>query len=156
MSLDRIDRKIVAALMADAMIPLARLADQVGLSQTPCWKRVRKLQDRGIIRGRVAIVDPESLGLSLTAFVNVSAGDQAEDMQRRVEDVLAAIPEVMEAYRMAGSHDYALRIVARDMADFDRIRQTIANALPLRDLSASFALQRLKASTVLPIDTCSA
>ena len=84
MELDRIDRKILATLMADAATPLARLADQVGLSQTPCWKRVRKLQDAGIIRGRVALVDPERLGLGLTVFAEVSAPEQSADWQARL------------------------------------------------------------------------
>lgn len=156
MELDRIDRKILATLMADAATPLARLADQVGLSQTPCWKRVRKLQDAGIIRGRVALVDPERLGLGLTVFAEVSAPTQSADWQARFAEVIADIPEVMEAHQLAGSHDYALRIVVRDMAGFERIRSRITEAIPVRGLSASFALKRIKSETVLPIDTRSA
>ncbi|MCT4371575.1 Lrp/AsnC family transcriptional regulator [Yangia mangrovi] len=156
MDLDRIDRKIVATLMADATVPLARLADMVGLSQTPCWKRLRKLQEAGVIRGRVALVDPEKLGLGLTVFAGVSAPEQGADWQRRFEEVVGDLPEVMEAYQLAGSHDYVLRIVVRDMADFERIRRQITEAIPVRDLSANFALKRLKSQTVLPIDTVSA
>ena len=156
MELDRIDRKILATLMADAATPLARLADPVGVSQTPCWKRVRKLQDAGIIRGRVALVDPERLGLGLTVFAEVSAPEQSADWQARFAEVIADIPEVMEAHQLAGSHDYALRIVVRDMAAFERIRSRITEAIPVRGLSASFALKRIKSETVLPIDTRSA
>ena len=156
MELDRIDRKIVATLMADATVPLARLADMVGLSQTPCWKRVRKLEDNGVIRGRVALVDPERLGLGLTVFAAVSAPEQSADWQRKFEVIVHAMPEVMEAYQLAGSHDYALRIVVRDMVEFERIRRQITEAIPVRDLSVNFALRRLKAQTVLPINTVSA
>jgi len=153
-NLDRIDRKIVAALMADATLSLNRLSELVGLSQTPCWKRIRRLQDSGVIRGRVAIVDAERLGLPLTVFVAITAQDQEIGTAQRLETALAAIPEVMEAWQLAGA-DHVLRIVARDMADFDRIRQAILTALPLRDLSSSFALRQIKASTVLPVDTSS-
>ncbi|MBT9385764.1 Lrp/AsnC ligand binding domain-containing protein [Pseudooceanicola sp. CBS1P-1] len=153
MKLDRIDRKIIAVLMADATVPLARLSHEVGLTQTPCWKRVRKLQEAGVIRARVALVDPEHLGLGLTAFAGVSAPDQGAEWHRRFAAVLEDIPEVMEAYRLTGSQDYVLRIVARDMADFERIRSGLTEAIPIRDLTTSFALQRLKSETALPVDT---
>lgn len=153
MKLDRIDRKIIAALMEDATVPLARLADQVGLSQTPCWKRVRKLQDAGVIRARVAVVDPEHLGLGLTVFAGISAPDQGAEWRAQFEDVVTDIPEVMEAYQLAGSHDFVLRIVVRDMVDFERVRLRITDAVPVRDLTPHFALKRVKSATVLPIDT---
>ncbi|MGI3168547.1 Lrp/AsnC family transcriptional regulator [Pseudooceanicola sp. C21-150M6] len=156
MTLDRIDRKIVTALMTDATIPLARLADRVGLTVTPCWKRVRRLTDSGIIRARVAIVDPERIGLGMVAFVGVSAPEQSAQWHTSFAEALAAIPEVMEAYQMAGTEDYVLRIVARDMPDFERVRQRLVSAVPVRGLTASFALRRLKSETVLPIDTLTA
>ncbi|WP_109468014.1 Lrp/AsnC family transcriptional regulator [Albibacillus kandeliae] len=156
MELDRIDRKIVATLMADATVPLARLADIVGLSQTPCWKRVRRLQESGVIRARVAVVDPERLGLGLTVFAGVSAPEQTPSWHDRFGELLDEIPEVMDAYQLAGNHDYVLRIVVPDMAGFDRIRQRITEAIPVREISANFALRRLKAQTALPIDTKSA
>ncbi|WP_138466210.1 Lrp/AsnC family transcriptional regulator [Poseidonocella sp. HB161398] len=156
MELDRIDRKIVAALMADATLPLARLAGMVGLSQTPCWKRVRKLQSSGVIRGRVALVDPERIGFGLTVFVSLSAPDQAPAWQDRLEEVLSEIPEVMEAYQLAGQYDHLLRIVVRDMAEFERVRKRLANAIELSQLSVHFATRRLKNETVLPLDTLTA
>ena len=131
---------------------LARLADRVGLSQTPCWKRVRKLQEAGVIRARVALVDPEHLGLGLTVFAGVSAPDQSADWHSRFAEVTAAIPEIMDAYQLAGSYDYVLRIVVRDMADFERVRQGLTEAIPVRSLTAQFALKRLKSATALPID----
>lgn len=156
MELDRIDRKIITALMADATTPLARLAAQVGLSSTPCWKRVQRLTKTGVIRARVAVVDPERIGLGMTAFVGVTATELTADWHESFTQVVDAIPEVMEAYQMAGSQDYVLRIVARDMADFDRIRQIIVSGIPVRGLTTSFALRRMKSGTVLPLDTVTA
>lgn len=153
MQLDRIDRKIIAALMEDATVPLARLADSVGLTATPCWKRVQRLTRDGVIRGRVALVDPERIGLTMTAFVEVSAPDQSEAWRVAFLDLVADLPEVMDAYQLSGEPDYVLRVVARDMADFDRIRQVIVSSIPLRGLTTSFALKTLKSETVLPLDT---
>ncbi|WP_375688521.1 Lrp/AsnC family transcriptional regulator [Pseudooceanicola sp. LIPI14-2-Ac024] len=156
MELDRIDRKIIAALMTDATVPLALLADRVGLSQTPCWKRVDKLRRAGVIKARVALVDPEAVGLGLTAFVGLSAPEQTARWQESFEQLLTDIPEVMEAYQLSGSHDYVLRVVARDLPDYERIRQKIVDAVPVRALSANFVLKRVKAQTALPLDTTTA
>ena len=156
MELDRIDRKIIAALMADATMPLARLADRVGLSNTPCWKRVKRLTERGVIRARVAVVDPERLGLGMTAFIGVTAPDQSPEWHDSFSDVVSLIPEIMEAHQLAGNHDYVLRVVARDMTDFDRIRQCLVSRIAVRGLTASFAIRRVKSETVLPLDTVSA
>lgn len=153
MELDRIDRKIIVALMADATVPLALLASQVGLSQTPCWKRVDKLKRAGIIKARVALVDPEAVGLGLTAFVSLSAAEQSAQWRDGFEALLSEMPEIMEAYQLAGSHDYVLRLVARDMADYERLRQRIVDAVPVREISADFVLRRVKAQTALPVDT---
>lgn len=153
MELDRIDRMIVVALMTDATLPLARLADRVGLTQTPCWKRLQRLRDRGVIRGRVAVVDPESVGLGLTVFATVTPTEQSAAWHEDFAGVLSAVPEVMEAHLLADSHDYALRIVVRDMAGFERIRATITAAVPVRTFTANFSSRRVKAETVLPIDT---
>jgi Lrp/AsnC family transcriptional regulator len=155
MTLDRIDRKLVAALMGDATQPVSRLAERVGLSQTPCWKRIQKLQNAGIIRARVALVDPELVGLGLTVFVGVSAPQQDAGWHEAFAAVVDAIPEVMEAHQLAGSYDYTLRVVVRDMADFDRVRGRITSAIVIRDLTVQFASRRVKSLSVLPIDTCS-
>lgn len=156
MELDRIDRKIVAALMADATIPLSRLSDMVGLSSTPCWKRVRRLMQNGVIRGKVALVDPEQLGLGMTVFVSLTAPDQSPDWHEDFARVIAAIPEIMEAHQVAGDQDYALRIVVRDMADYERIRQDLVSRVAVRGLTARFLTRRLKFNTVLPVDTSAA
>ena len=118
--------------------------------------RKAKLKRAGVIRARVALVDPEAVGLGLTAFVGLSAPEQTASWQEKFERVLEEIPEVMDAYQLSGSHDYVLRIVARDMMDYERLRKRIVDAVPVRALSANFVLKRLKAETALPLDTISA
>jgi len=151
MELDQIDRKIVARLMADATIPVARLAAEVGLSQTPCWKRVQKLTAGGVIRARVALVDPEQLGLDLTVFAVLEAPEASEDWHRRFAEVVADIPEIMEVHRLAARIDYMLRVVVRDMAGFDRVSRRLTEALPVRALRTQFVSERVKESRVLPM-----
>ncbi|MBE3638321.1 Lrp/AsnC family transcriptional regulator [Mangrovicoccus algicola] len=153
MEFDLIDRKIVARLMADATIPVGRLAAEVGLSQTPCWKRVQKLKARGVIRAHVAVVDPEAMGFALTVFATVEAPDASAAWQERFARVVAAVPEVMDAYRLAGPTHYLLRLVVRDIAGFDLAAQAIRDALPVRAIIAQFATERVKQASVLPIDT---
>ena len=104
----------------------------------------------------LSLVDPEAVGLGLTAFVGLSAPEQTASWQEKFERVLEEIPEVMDAYQLSGSHDYVLRIVARDMMDYERLRKRIVDAVPVRALSANFVLKRLKAETALPLDTISA
>ncbi|MCE8472044.1 Lrp/AsnC family transcriptional regulator, partial [Rhodovulum sulfidophilum] len=120
MKLDRIDLKILDLLQRDATIPLARIADRVGLSQTPCWKRIQKHEEAGVIRERVAILDPEVLGLALTAFVMIEALEHTSDWRESFLETVERFEEVRDLYRLAGRYDFLLRVVVRDMADFDR------------------------------------
>jgi Lrp/AsnC family transcriptional regulator len=149
--MDSIDRKILRELQADASLSIAELADRVGLSQTPCWKRIQKLEAAGIILGRVALVSPEALGLGLTVFVSIETADHSEDWLRKFADAVTAIPEVMEFYRMAGDVDYMLRIVVADMADYDRIYKKLIAAIPLKNVTSRFAMERIKSTTAYPV-----
>ncbi|WP_323041208.1 Lrp/AsnC family transcriptional regulator [Gemmobacter sp.] len=151
--LDLIDRKIVAELMRDATIPVARVADRVGLSQTPCWKRIQKLEAAGILTRRVALADPARLGFGLTVFVGIEAPDHTPEWRDAFAAVVAALPEVMEVHRMAGEIDYLLRISARDMADYDRLYRRLTDAVPIRNLTSHFAMERMKFTTAYPVDT---
>ena len=151
--LDLIDRKIVAELMRDATIPVARVADRVGLSQTPCWKRIQKLEAAGILTRRVALADPARLGFGLTVFVGIEAPDHTPEWRDAFAAVVAALPEVMEVHRMAGEIDYLLRISARDMADYDRLYRVLTDAVPIRNLTSHFAMERMKFTTAYPVDT---
>ncbi len=150
--LDRIDRRILAELQADATLPLARLADRVGLSQTPCWKRVQKLEHAGVICRRVALVDPQKVGLGLTAFVSLSVADHSPAWRDRFITAMAAAPEVLELWRVAGQVDYLLKVVTSDMAAFDAFYLWITEAFEIRGVSSQLALERVAHTTALPID----
>lgn len=151
--MDRIDRKILAALQADATLSLAQIADRAGLSPTPCWKRIQKLEQTGVLMGRVALVRPEALGLGLTVFVSIETADHSPEWRARFAATVAAMPEVMDIYRMAGEVDYQLRVVVADMAAYDAFYKRLTEAVPLKDVTSRFAMERIKAVTAYPIDT---
>jgi Lrp/AsnC family transcriptional regulator len=113
--LDRIDRKILHELMRDATTPVAQLAERVGLSQTPCWKRVQKLEAVGIITGRVALVDPARIGLGLTVFVEIEAPDHSREWRAEFRAAIAEFPQIVEIHRMAGDVDYLLKVAVADL-----------------------------------------
>ncbi len=147
--LDPIDRKILALLQADATLSIAVIGARVGLSQTPCWKRIRRLEAEGVIERRVAVLDPDRLGL--TAFVGIEAADHSGDWLDRFAAQVAAMPEILDVFRMAGDVDYVLRVVVADKAAYDVVHRTLTAALPLKSVSVRFTAERLKATTILPI-----
>jgi Lrp/AsnC family transcriptional regulator len=150
-NMDLIDRKILDLLQADATLSIAEIADRVGLSQTPCWKRIQRLEAQGVIERRVALLNPEKLGLGLTVFVSIETNDHSQAWLARFADLVTAMPEVLEFYRMAGDVDYMLRVVVPDMAAYDLFYKRLIAAIPLKNVSSRFAMERVKASTVLPI-----
>jgi Lrp/AsnC family transcriptional regulator len=149
--LDVIDRKILRQLQRDATIPVAELAAAVGLSQTPCWKRVKRLEADGYITARVALVDREKLDLGVTVFVAVRTNQHDEEWLATFAAAIKAVPEVVEFYRMSGEVDYLLKIVCADIADYDRIYKKLIRGAALFDVSSSFAMERIKSTTELPI-----
>lgn len=153
--LDLIDRKIVAELMRDATLSIAQIADMAGLSQTPCWKRIQKLEAAGILTGRVALADPEKLGFGLTVFVAIEAPDHSANWREAFSAAVNAIPEVMEVYRMAGEIDYLLRAAVADMLAFDRLYKRLTDAVPIKNVTSHFAMERVKFTTAYPVDTVS-
>lgn len=151
--LDLIDRKIVAELMRDATLPIAQIADKAGLSQTPCWKRIQKLEAMGVLTGRVALADPAKLGFGLTIFVGVEAPDHSPDWREAFARAVDSIPEIMEVYRMAGELDYLLRIAVADMAAYDALYKRLTDAVSIKNVTSHFAMERMKFTTAYPIDT---
>ncbi|WP_165324687.1 Lrp/AsnC family transcriptional regulator [Rhizorhabdus phycosphaerae] len=149
--LDATDRRILTHLQKDATLSLAALAEASGLSQTPCWKRVKRLEREGYIRGRVTLLDPAKIGLKTVVFVGVRANEHSEDWLSLFARSIAEIPEVTEFYRMSGETDYLLKIVCADIDDYDRIYKRIIRAAPLRDVTSSFAMEQIKYSTALPL-----
>ncbi len=149
--MDAIDRKIIAVVQEDASLSVAEVGQRVGLSSTPCWKRLQKLEAEGVITGRVALIDPEKMGLGITVFVSVETGDHSEEWLARFAELVSAMPEVMEFYRMAGDVDYMLRVVVRDMQSYDAFYKKLIAAVPLKNVTSRFAMERIKSTTALPI-----
>ena len=145
--MDATDTKILMLLQENASISIAELAQQVNLSQTPCWKRVQRLEATGVIRKRVALIDPEKVGLGLTVFVSIETFDHSGQGLQHFTDIVSVMPEVMEFYRMAGDVDYMLRVVVPDMAAYDRFYKQLIEAVPLKNVTSRFAMQRVKATT---------
>ena len=151
MTLDTIDRRILALLQGDATLSIADVAERVGLSQTPCWKRIKRLEAEGVITDRVALLDRAKLGVGTTMFVSVRTSQHDEDCLVQFAQAIRAIPEVTEFYRMSGDVDYLLKIVCRDIADYDRIYKEMIRAARLSDVSSSFAMEQIKYTTEVPL-----
>ena len=150
--LDKIDRQILALMQADASVPIQQIAEQVGLSVNPCWRRIRQMEQAGVIQGRVALVNPEKVGLGLTVYVRVKTREHSADWARKLNEVIAAMPEILECHRIGGDVDYLLKVVVEDMAGYDRTYKDLIARLPsLADVSALFSMERLKSATALPI-----
>ena len=151
--LDLIDRKIVAELMRDATLPVAQIGDKVGLSQTPCWKRIQRLHGTGVLTARVALADPARIGFGLTVFVGIEAPDHSPAWRDAFARAVDGIPEIMEVYRMAGELDYLLRVAVQDMAAFDGLYKRLTDAVPIKNVTSHFAMERMKFTTAYPVDT---
>lgn len=150
-AMDAIDRKILAVLQKDASLSVAEIGNRVGLSSTPCWKRIQRLEAEGVIQKRVAVVDQDKLGLGVTVFVSVETGDHSEQWLGRFAEVVGAMPEVMEFYRMAGDVDYMLRVVVKDIAGYDEFYKRLIASIPLKNVTSRFAMEKIKSTTELPI-----
>jgi Lrp/AsnC family transcriptional regulator len=149
--MDSTDRKILAILQEDASLAVAEVAARVNLSQTPCWRRIQKLEESGVIQKRVALVDPQALGLDLTVFVEVQSPDHSKEWMDDFAEVLSGMPEVMEVYRMAGDVDYLLRISVANMAAYDDFYQSLIAQVPLKNVTSRFAMERMKYTTAYPV-----
>src|ERR1700723_3129483 len=149
--LDAIDRKILTVLQQDASLSVAEIGDRVGLSSTPCWKRIQRLEADGVILRRVALVDQNKIGLGITVFVSVESADHSETWLQKFAEAVSAMPEVMEFYRMAGDVDYMLRVVAADMQSYDVFYKKLIRAGPLKNGTPRFAIEKTKSVTALPV-----
>jgi Lrp/AsnC family transcriptional regulator len=149
--LDAIDRKILNVLQQDASLSVAEIGDRVGLSSTPCWKRIQRLEADGVILRRVALVDQNKIGLGITVFVSVESADHSEAWLQKFAEAVSAMPEVMEFYRMAGDVDYMLRVVVPDIQGYDGFYKKLIATVPLKNVTSRFAMERIKSTTALPI-----
>lgn len=150
--LDKKDRMLLDLLQRDCTLSLQVLADAVSLTTTPCWKRLKRLEDEGYIRGRVALLDGEKLGLGLTAFVLIKTQQHSSSWFQQFVELVQAMPEVMGFYRMAGEYDYLLRVQVADMKSYDGFYKRLVNGVPgLIDVTSSFAMEEIKYTTALPV-----
>src|SRR5262245_14840055 len=138
--MDDIDRQLIDILQRDATLSNAQQADTLGLAATPCWKRIQKLEARGVITRRVAIVDPERVGVGLSVLVSVEAGEHTPEWLARFSAGVAAMPEVMEVYRMAGDVDYMLRVAVADMSEYDAFYKRLIAGAPMKNVTSRFAM----------------
>lgn len=151
LQLDSIDWAILATLQRDAAQPVHAIGEQVGLSANPCWRRIRRLEDAGIITRRVALLDPDKLGLTTTVFVAIRTKQHDAEWLAAFAAAIKGLDEVIECHRMAGDIDYMLKLRVRDIADYDRLYQRLIARVPgLADVTASFSMEEMKYTTALP------
>ena len=148
--LDRQDRVLLAKIQADASQSVGELAEQVGMSKSACWRRLQKLEEMGVIRGRVALLDANALNLSLTVYISVRTNQHNDDWAARFQQATEQIPGVLEVYRMSGDLDYLIKAVVVDMPDYDRLYKRLIKA-DIYDVSSSFVMETIKHTTRLPL-----
>jgi Lrp/AsnC family transcriptional regulator len=152
MALDKIDRKILTLLQKNATMPVAEIGSKVGLSTTPCWRRIQKMEELGIIRRRVAILDPVKVNAGVTVFVAIRTSEHNDTWLRKFAAAVEEFPEVVEFYRMSGEVDYLMRVVVPDIAAYDDFYKKLISKVALSDVSSSFAMEQIKYTTALPLD----
>jgi Lrp/AsnC family transcriptional regulator, leucine-responsive regulatory protein len=150
-SLDAIDRRILERLQQDGRLSNADLAEKVGLSSSPCWRRVKALEEAKVITGYAAMLDARSVGLSVNVFVSVSLSTQNEKSLKDFERAAALRPEVMECYLMTGDSDYLLRVVVPDLEAYERFVMDFTKIVGIAQIRSSFALRAVKQGTALPV-----
>ena len=153
--LDRMDRKILDILQQDCTLPVAEIGKRVGLSTTPCWRRIQKLEELGVIQARVALLDAKKVNVGVTVFVSITTSHHTQDWLDRFHAALNEFPEVVEFYRMSGQVDYLLRVVVPDIERYDTFYKKLIGKIELSDVSSAFAMEQIKFTTALPLDYAS-
>lgn len=150
--MDSVDCKILECLQEDATMPVVEIAKRISLSTTPCWRRIQKLKDAGVIKKEVVLLDREMLNVGLTVFVAIRTNQHTQEWVNAFNDAIADIPEIVECYRMSGEMDYLLRVVIPDVKAYDGVYNQLIERVQLYDVVSSFAMEDLKYSTALPLD----
>ena len=150
--MDATDRQILELLQRDTTMPLAEIARKVGLSSTPCWRRIQKLEETKVIRKRIALLDGEKINAGVNVFVSIRTSNHNAEWLARFAEVVSGMPEVMEFYRMSGEIDYLLRVAVPDIAAYDAFYKRLIAEIDLDDVSSSFAMEQIKYTTALPLD----
>jgi Lrp/AsnC family transcriptional regulator len=151
-NIDKTDRRILEILQHDCTLPVAEIGRAVGLSTTPCWRRIQKLEENGVIRRRVALLDPNKVNAGVTVFVGISTSEHSHAWLERFHSAIQDFPEVVEFYRMSGQVDYLLRVVVPDIESYDNFYKRLISKIELNDVSSSFAMEQIKFTTELPLD----
>ncbi len=151
MRIDDFDRKILKCLQTDASQPIESIAQQIGLSRNACWRRIKTLEEAGVITGRIALVDPEKIGAGLTAFIMIRTNRHEPEWIDAFNKAVQDIPEIVGVYRTSGDIDYIVRARIADMADYDRIYQSLIRKVSLSDVSATFVMEEIKETNSVPI-----
>ena len=149
--LDKMDRKILDILQKDCTVAVAEIGKMVGLSTTPCWRRIQKLEESGIIQRRVALLDSNKIGAGVTVFVSITTNQHTQDWLDRFHEAIQKFPEVVEFYRMSGQVDYLLRVVVPDIQSYDAFYKKLISRIELSDVSSTFAMEQIKFTTELPL-----
>ncbi|MBT5719331.1 Lrp/AsnC family transcriptional regulator [Gammaproteobacteria bacterium] len=150
--MDKIDRNILKLLQEDSTLSTADIAERVGLSTTPCWRRIQRLEESGVIRKRVALLARDKLNLGVNVFVAVKTNQHNWEWLAKFSEAVNQFPEVVEFYRMAGESDYLLRVVVPDIPSFDTFYKKLVQTTDLSDVSSSFAMEQIKYTTALPLE----
>ena len=149
---DEIDRKILDIIQSDSSYSMDEVSEFVNLSRNACWRRIRRMEEAGIIKARVALVEPSSINLGLSAFVMIRTNSHDTSWAEKFDKVVKCFPEIIGAHRMAGDLDYILRVRVRDVKDYDNFYQTLISKISISDISASFVMDDIKDTTALPTD----
>jgi Lrp/AsnC family transcriptional regulator len=149
--MDEMDRKILSLLQADSTLSVSEIAERVGLSSTPCWRRIQKLERTGVIRARVALLDPTKMNVGVAVFIAIRTSHHSAEWAARFQAVVADIPEITEFYRMSGEIDYLLRAVVPDIAAYDSVYKRLIEGIELNDVTSMFAMETIKWTTMLPV-----
>ncbi len=149
--LDKMDRKILEILQKDCTVAVAEIGKMVGLSTTPCWRRIQKLEESGIIQRRVALLDAKKIGAGVTVFVSISTNQHTQEWLDRFHETIQKFPEVVEFYRMSGQVDYLLRVVVPNIESYDAFYKKLISKIELSDVSSTFAMEQIKFTTEMPL-----
>ncbi|MCH9672859.1 MAG: Lrp/AsnC family transcriptional regulator [Gammaproteobacteria bacterium] len=150
--MDRTDRRILALLQENSGLAISDIAERVGLTTTPCWRRIQNLEKTGVIKGRVTLLEREKLNLSVDVFVAIRTNEHSKEWLERFASAVVEFPEVVEFYRMSGDVDYLMRVVVPDISAYDRFYRRLIEKVDISDVSSSFAMERIKYTTALPLE----
>ena len=149
--MDQTDLRILRILQEDSSLPVSDVAKKVGLSASPCWKRIKRMQDEGIIKSQISVLDAERLGFGLTVFINIKTGEHSTNWLKEFSATVTAMPEVVELHRIAGDVDYMLKVIVPDMAAYDAFYKGLIGTAALTEVTSYFTMETIKETTALPI-----